>query len=77
MEPEVSQDPAAVVESHGPAQHVEINHAEGHSVKSKHADGHEHHSKHASAEEAHAAAGTLSGVGEQMPMEGNPAQAMM
>ena len=63
---EQTQDPSQVIEQHGPAQTVTIEHqGDQHTVRSTHADGHEHSSKHSSAEEAHQAAKTLSGVDEQ------------
>jgi len=74
---EPAEDTTQVVSTHGPAQRVEINHADGHSVHSTHPDGHKHTSTHGSAEEAHSAARTLSGVEPSAVPEGNPAQAMM
>lgn len=50
------EEPEAVVQQHGPAMHVDIEHEHEmgtHHVHSVHADGHEHHSDHGSAEEAH------------------------
>ena len=57
-------DVHSVVDQHGPAQevHVQHDHASGrHHVMSMHQDGHQHESDHASAGEAHDAGKCLSG----------------
>jgi len=52
--------PAEVVEAHGPASHIHIDHSEGkHEVTSDHSDGFQHTMTHGSAREAHDSAGKL------------------
>ena len=55
------EDPHAVVQAHGPATHVAIDHTAGHKVESMHADGHKHQDMAASAGEAHDMGKCLSG----------------
>lgn len=64
---QMDNDPQAVAEQHGPAQHVEIDHNEEageHTVRSEHPDGHHHESRHGSRKEAHEAAHDLAGADE-------------
>jgi hypothetical protein len=57
------EDPHAVVDQHGPADEVEIQHSEAsHAVHSRHQDGYEHESQHGSREEAHQAGTCLGGA---------------
>lgn len=76
----MEQSPEEVVQQHGPATEVHVQHDhEGgsHHVHSKHKSGHEHHSQHGSAHEAHQHASTLGGAGESdnMPMQGGEQEA--
>ena|ERR1700735_3036015 len=68
------QDIHEMVAEHGPAEKVEISHAEGKHTKVSHHGGATHKSEHASAKEAHQHGMTAAGVepGEQDEQE--PAQ---
>lgn len=72
-----SESPEQVVEAHGPAHHISIehNHSGGeHHVHSHHQDGHHHHSTHGSVGEAHDHARALAGADEQSATMEAPAQ---
>jgi hypothetical protein len=56
------EDIHEMVAEHGPAEKVEISHAEGKHTKVSHHGGKMHKSEHASAEEAHHAGMTAAGV---------------
>ena len=52
--------PESVVESHGPANHIHVDHSEGkHAVTSDHSDGFQHTMTHGSAKEAYDSASKL------------------
>lgn len=59
------QDIHEMVAQHGPAEKVEISHAEGKHTKVSHHGGKTHTSEHASAEEAHQHGMTAAGVEPQ------------
>lgn len=61
-----SPDGAAMMEQHGPAHKLVIQHDEGsgmHTVHAAHADGHEHMTQHGSVGEAHQYAADCAGAG--------------
>jgi len=70
------EDIHEMVAAHGPAEKVEITHAEGKHTKTSHHGGKKHVSHHDSAEEAHHAGMTAAGVGEQEPDGDEAAPAM-